>query len=503
MPNTKIIEKEKWGSIISKITSIFIILQPFFDLLSFLYIRGYISIGISTYAKPLIIGCINIALILIYKRQIWRCAITYVSYLALIVVHTLLLKGMLIENTVILHELRFMINILYFLICYHVFRILYEELPYKEVFTSQLKKVLIITFGVYIFLYLLAVVTGTSGMTYEYSDSYKVGFKGWMDSGQIFGHVLCICLPFILASLLNNRIHKPWLRGLCKLAMVLPLVVLCMLGTKVSYYIAILVPAAQIVLELIFAIRTKVKSHYVNAIICMVCVIACVLIYPITPVKQNIDINNSVLSVQHNSEELIEMIEKEKNKHKVDKEDKDKMENNVGEEDKDTLKVDQSEALKNSEWTLQALSVLEQKYADGELHYADLRNRQLIFNLEKFKRADFKYKLFGIGYVINGDMAIERDVLCLFFSFGIIGFIIVLLRPVLIWLKSVFVILRRLFKTNMATLCLFEGISMFFFISWYAGYTFIYTNFSIFLALIMCLLNYNINKIKNSETNND
>ncbi len=513
MVKIKSLDKQKLHSVIFKIICVFIIAQPIFDILSFLNIRGYVNIGISTYLKPLIIGLVNIALMLIYKKQIWRCGITYVSYLALVIVHTFLLKGMLIESSVILHEIRFMINILYFLICYHDFRILCDEAADKDAFASQLKKVLIITFGVYIVFYLLAVATGTSGMSYEYSDSYKAGFKGWMDSGQIFGHAFCICLPFIFASVLNNKIKKPWLNVLCKFGVALPLVVLCMLGTKVSYYIAILVPAAQVVLELIFAVAKKQKSHYLNAAICVACVAAAVLVYPITPVKHNTDINNSVLSLEHNNEQILQIIEQEKNKHHID-------DTVVSEKDENqtTSKPNQSnqsdknhqhnqpvrtEAIKNSEWTLEALSVLEQKYADGEIHYSDMRNRQLVFNYEKFKRADLKYKLFGIGYVVNGDMAIERDVLCVFFSFGIIGFIIVLLRPILIWFKSAFVILKRLFKANIETLCLFEGFSMFFFISWYAGATFIYTNFSIFLAIIMCLLNYNVNRLKNLERKND
>ena len=486
MLKTKTLDKEKIYGVLLKITFIFILLQPVFDLLSFLNIRGYITIGISTFAKPLIAGFINLALMLVYKKQLWRCGITYGCYLALIIVHTFLLVGIEIETPVILHEIRFMINILYFLVCYHDLRILCDEAPQKEAFSSQLKTVLVITFGIYILLFLLAVVTGTSGMTYEYSDAYKTGFKGWMDSGQIFGHALCICLPFITAFLLNNKSNKKWVRLLCKISIVLPLTVLCLIGTKVSYYIAILVLVAQIVLELFFAIRKKGPVHFINAGICLVCAVACVLVYPVTPVKHNTDINNSVLSAEIGGEALVDLVEKEKDKHK----------HNLPEKNDDETPNDNlSEREKNAQWTYRALEVLEQKYADGELHPADMRNRQLIFNFEKFKHADFKYKLFGIGYVMNGDMAIERDVLCMFFSFGIVGFIIVLLRPVLIWGKAAFTLLRRLLKSDIHTLCLFEGFSMFFFISWYAGATFIYTNFSIFLAIIMCLLTYSIDKL--------
>lgn len=481
-------DKSKINSVISRVAVLFLLMQPIFDILSFLYVRGYIPVGISTYLKPLIIGLINIVLILVYKKQMLRCGITYVFYLLLTVVHTLLLHGILADTAEILHEIRFMINIFYFLLCYHDFRILYENAENKDYFTGKLKKTVIATFALYCVLFLLAVVTGTSGRTYEYSDAYKTGFKGWMDSGQIFAHTLCICLPLILSVLLNNKIKNTALRLLCKLSVVLPIAVLYMIGTKVAYYIPLLVLAAQLALELFFALKEKKAAHCFNALLCAALIVACIAVYPITPVKNNIDINNSVLSVIPNEKDIEAIMKNEKKKLKIGKDDKSDSEHS-GQGGKVT------ESAKNDEWTEQALYVIEQKYVDGELHPSDMRNRQLVFNFEKFKRADLKYKLFGIGYIINGDMAIERDVLCVLFSFGIVGFILVLLRPLLLWFKSAFAIIRHPLKTDIHTLCLFEGFSMFFFISWYAGYTFIYTTFAVFLAVIMTLLTHGVSKL--------
>ena len=530
MLKLKMLNKDKVHSTIFNITCIFILLQPIFDLLSFLQNEGYLSIGISTFAKPLIIGLINIALLLVYKKQIWRCAITYGGYLILMVVHSLLLRGMLIEFSVILHEIRFMINILYLLICYHDLRILYEEAPKKEAFFSKLKKALIAAFAIYIFLYLLSVVTGTAGMTYGHSDHLKQGFKGWMHSGQIFGHTLCVCLPIIICTLLNAKFKRPVLRVICKLSVILPILVLCLIGTKVSYYIAIIVLAAQVALELFYAIKDKKASNLINSVICVVLVAACILAYPITPVKTNTDINNSVLSAKPDSSTISQLMQEENNKHNLqssssldstssvtssqpvnsvssnvqsssntatssEPEDNATSSDNTS-SNSNNINNKLNEAEKNAKWTANALSVIEQKYVSGELHPSDMRNRQLYFNWEKFKQADFKYKLFGIGYVMHGDMAIERDVLCMLFCFGIFGFILVLLRPIALWVKSLLAILKRPLKVKMAELCLFEGFSMFFFISWYAGATFIYTNFSVFLAILMCLLTHKINELK-------
>ena len=500
----KRIDKEKAYPILLKIACIFILLQPIFDVLSYLYIRGHITIGISTFGKPFIAGLINVVLALIYKKQFWRCVLMYGAYLVLMIAHSWLLVDMHIDTSTILHEIRFMINVLYFLICYQDLRILYEECSDKEGFFSRIKKTLIVTFALYIFLYLVSVITGTASMTYEYSDYLKKGYKGWMDSGQIFGHALCVCLPFLISSIVNNRVKNSVLRVLLKFTIVFPLLVLCLIGTKVSYYIAIIVTGIQIGIELFYLIKDKKISHFVNVIICAICVGACILAYPLTPVKENTDINNSVLADVPNSDEISEIMKEEIDKQNTlmssmrgDESEEllnDELLENVGNESSKNDGGGLTEVQKNYIWTSQALSIIQQKYADAELHPSDMRNKQLVFSYEKFQRADLKYKLFGIGYVINGDLAIERDVLCMLFCFGIFGFLIVLSKPIALWFKALWSILKNPFKVKMSHLCLFEGFSMFFFISWYAGATFIYTNFAIFLAILMVLLNHGTKK---------
>ena len=54
---------------ISKMVLIFIVLQPLFDILSFLKIRDYIPIGISTVVKPLFVFGVGIFIYLTNKEQ--------------------------------------------------------------------------------------------------------------------------------------------------------------------------------------------------------------------------------------------------------------------------------------------------------------------------------------------------------------------------------------------------------------------------------------------------
>lgn len=474
MQKPRTLPNEQVHAFAFKLLCIFIILQPVFDILSQLHAKGLIPFGFSTYVKPLFAGLLNFVLIVIFKKHFWRCAVHYGLFLAFSVVHVYLIYHMPVELPIILSEMRHMLNLLYLLLCWHDIRILWEEAPQKELAAAKLAKALLFCFGLYLLLYLLAVVTGTSGMTYEYADDTKLGFRGWFHSGQIFGHALCVCLPFLITVCLNNKCKKAWLRILCKLAVTIPVLVLCLIGTKVSYYIPVIVLGAQVVLELFFAYRDKERAHVFNALICGVCAAACILAYPISPVRHNVGINQQVLEDEYDDERLAEFLASERTWF---------------------LSADRVDR----PWTEEAVNVLEEKFLSREIHPSQMRNRQYYFNSTKFKVAPLTYKLFGIGYINQMGMSIERDVLCALFCFGIFGFLLFLSRPILLWLQSAFAILKKLFKTDLVTFSLFEGLSMFFFISFYAGYTFLFTQFSIFLAVIMCLLTHRVQMLQNQN----
>ena len=451
--------------ILTKFLLLFLLLLPFFDLLSFLYLKGYISIGFSTVAKPLLMGLLNLALIFLYKKHFWRCAIPYGLYLVMITGHVLLTNALEIDRQFILTNIRTSISMLYLLVCAFNCKILYDEAPEKAVFISKLSKTVLGSFALYCLLYFLAVFSGTSALTYEYADPNKIGWKGWLDSGQVLAHALAICLPYLSYLLLHNRNQKRWVRILCKVAIVIPVALLCMIGTKVAYYIPILVLGAQTMLELFFALKNKEKSQVVNAVICAVCVCACILVYPITPTKHNTSRNEHALTDSTDSPRIQAVIEQEESSV-------------ITYGEKDTA------------WSEHALAVLRGKYDRGELHPAQSRDRQWTYNFEKFMAADWIYKIFGMGHWNQQTMAMERDVMAMFFGYGIFGFLLIITWPILLWLKSAFGILKGLKRVDLPTLCLFEGFSMAFFISWYAGSTFIYPQFTVFLAVIMCLMRH-------------
>ena len=483
---------------ITKMVLVFIILQPVFDILSFLNIRGYLPIGISTVAKPLFVFGIGVFIFCADKKQ-RKCYSKYlIPYGILMIIHSFMLKELMVENSVIIHEIRFMINVAYMLVMFMIMDYLYTNNENKKDFISSLKKVLVITFFIYIVTIIIAVITGTSAKTYEYSDASKLGFKGWLDSGQIFGHALSIVLPFLIYYCINNEWKNKIINILSKILIILPIIALLLIGTKVTYFIALLVLGSHFILDGVFFYKNKNKKDLLSSIICLVLLIVSIISYNILPVKKNIDINNNVLSVDMSSSA---------EGSETGRKDLMKLQESINKngmlENKNIFQVHSLKMIENYyKWDYESSYLLEKKYANGELHPSDMRAKQLVYNLNKYKLSSIQYKLFGLGYLNQPEtLSIERDIFMIIFSFGIIGFLIVLLKPILIWFKSFLKILNNIKNVELDTLYLFEGFSIFFCISIYAGYTFIYTNFSIFLAIIIILLKVSFTKYQKNTFN--
>ena len=483
---------------ITKMVLVFIILQPVFDILSFLNIRGYLPIGISTVAKPLFVFGIGVFIFCADKKQ-RKCYSKYlIPYGILMIIHSFMLKELMVENSVIIHEIRFMINVAYMLVMFMIMDYLYTNNENKKDFISSLKKVLVITFFIYIVPLIIAVITGTSAKTYEYSDASKLGFKGWLDSGQIFGHALSIVLPFLIYYCINNEWKNKIINILSKILIILPIIALLLIGTKVTYFIALLVLGSHFILDGVFFYKNKNKKDLLSSIICLMLLIVSIISYNILPVKKNIDINNNVLSVDMSSSA---------EGSETGRKDLMKLQESINKngmlENKNIFQVHSLKMIENYyKWDYESSYLLEKKYANGELHPSDMRAKQLVYNLNKYKLSSIQYKLFGLGYLNQPEtLSIERDIFMIIFSFGIIGFLIVLLKPILIWFKSFLKILNNIKNVELDTLYLFEGFSIFFCISIYAGYTFIYTNFSIFLAIIIILLKDSFTKYQKNTFN--
>lgn len=464
---------EKKQQFFLKILLIFILIQPGLDILSRLAILDFIP-NISTYVKPLFV--FGLAAYLLFKycpfKRKW---IIYIIVFSLFTVgHLYLLYRLLIGNSIIMHELRFIINIAYMIaMCFDLFTIYYWSTDKKDML-KKLKYTLVITFGIYIVLYFLSVITGTSGRTYEYADKYKKGFKGWYDSGQILGHAFSVCFPIILYFILKPARYKI----VRFFYLTLTIAFVSLLGTKVPYFIVLIVLVCYVLLLIFFKFFHKnigAVSRF-NILIVILGIVTMVVTYQYTPVAYNTDINNKNAAIEAEQYDLAAMSGR---KEEIDY---DKI-------IKDNPNANLSYVKRYRDWSKAASNYLEEQFYEHKIHPSDTRAKQLAYSSYKFNLADFQYKIFGLGF-LNQDssFALERDFFMAFYNFGILGFVLFLIIPILIFGKSLKFIFKKFKQLDLEFAMLFMGLGIFFCISIYAGYTYIYTNFSIFLAVIMTML---------------
>ncbi len=464
---------KKQYKLVFNLMMFFVLLQPVFDILSNLYIEGILNIGISTYLKPIFVFCITLYLFIKYnKSKIWWFLYA-IFFLIYIIGHYFILKGLYVDASIIGHEIRYIINIIYMVILFFDFIVIYKLSPNKKEYLVKLKKVTAITFLIYCILLIISVLTGTSGMTYEYADEAKKGFKGWYDSGQILGHSISIMFPILLYTLL-----KPRYKWYYRIIFILPIIIVAsLLGTKVPYYIVLIVLVLYLIISIYNRIFNKFyKLNVFNLCFVLICLLGMLFTYKYTPVYENIQINSSNAKISINDYDIDSITASDTLKYY----EKLMMENK--EKDIKELKPYHS-WIKNSSDNLLVL------YKNNVIHPSDIRNKQLYYSIEMFKQASLKYKLFGIGYLNQLDvLAPERDFFSALFNFGIFGFIAFLFIPMREFLRQTKYMLKNIKTNDLETYLLYASFGIFFCISIYAGYTYIYTNFSIFLVLLVMML---------------
>lgn len=479
---------DKKQQTILNILLIFVLLQPIFDVLSRLAILDFIP-NISTYLKPLFVFGLGAYLLFKYSpfKKKW---ITYIIVFALFTFgHLFLLYKLLLGTSLILHEFRFIINIAYMIALFISLFTLYHWCNDKEKMLKKIKYTVVITFAIYFGLYLLAIITGTSGMTYEYSDKYKLGFKGWYDSGQILGHAFSMLFPIVLYVILKPKNHKI----IRFIFLALAVLVVSLLGTKVPYFITVIVLVLYVVLLIFFRIIHKrpIGTKY-NVFIVFTAIITMIFTYQFTPVAYNTDINNKNAAIELEMYDLDGISGKKKD---IDYE----------KIMRDNPNADLSYVRKYFKWGQEASAYLTEQFYNGTVHPSNTRAKQLVYSMKKYELADIQYKIFGIGF-LNQDsiLALESDFFMAIFNFGIVGFILFLCIPIWTFIKSAVYAIRNIKRIDLEMCMLFMGLGIFFCISIYAGYTYIYTNFSIFLTLLitMLLLKMDIlNKGENKKIN--
>lgn len=477
--------KKKEYNVVLKILFIFILLQPLLDILSTLANMNYIF-NISTYFKPLFV--FGLCFYLLFKNPNKKKWLLYiVSFVIYTGIHLLLIYKLIMFNDIILHEFRFMLNIAYMIALFLIFDTIYYYSYDKKKLLSNMKKCLLYTFILYTGLYFVSVITKTSFLTYSYSDASKLGYRGWYFSGQIFGHALSMIFPISLYTIL-----KPERNSLKKIIFILLFVfTACLLGTKVPYYIVFAVLVLYIFIYIIIKIFNKNFKRYLdNFLIVLFTAILMFTIYSYIPVYHNNEINKSNFNVDSSEYDLNEMSGI----------------NNISQIDQIKEEYPNSnlnEIRKFVNWNKESSNTLIKAMKNNKIHPSENRKKQFLYNKEMFILSSLKYKIFGTGFLnqISGVLSIEGDFFMAIFNFGLIGFILFLSIPIYYFIKTIIFILKNIYICDLEIYMLFMGLGVFFSISLVVGCTYIYTNFSIFLVILITMLKTKMKLLEESKVN--
>jgi len=468
----------------------FIALQPVFDIFSFAYLRGYMPFAISTYVKPLVVFGIGAYLFFTMpKSERKKWFIYYILIVVLLLGHFTMLYRIFTFNWLLKHEFRFVLNIMYSIISFMNIYILFKYKQDKSNSAKMIEKTIFAVVVFYSLITIFSIVTGSSSLTYEYADPNKLGFKGYFDSGQILGHTLSILYPFVLYFSLNNikRIY------LSLISIALPTIVMLFLGTKVPYYILIIELVIYVLSVLFVHIVSKSqKMTLKNFTFVLISLAISILLYQSLPVAFNTNINSNVFD--QNWDSMNQNLSKSKKDFSAIK--KEIMENGTIDLTQESFFRSNVDLQYYHTWHLMTLEEIESRHLRQEVNPWDNRLNQHLYNSIKFNMSDWRWKVVGLGYINQPiGLELERDLFMVLFNFGFMGFILFLGFYITIWIYSSYKIIINLSVLNLKLLSIYTGYSAFFFISGYAGYTFIYTNFSLFLALLSILLYHNVKEL--------
>ena len=298
---------------------------------------------------------------------------------------------------------------------YNIFMLFIIMYFSKKKKLSLLKNSLLITLFCYLFLIYISIITGTSTTTYITG----VGYKSYFMSGNTLGTALLL----LFSGLISDGISKRDIKSLISFVL-LGVFLIFLLGTKTGMFGYILVLCFYILINIIKAIKNKIKINKVMVI---------------SGIGLFLSIGLVLLLVGSNTFNRAK---------ELDSHDYDIVDVNTGGESHvtgDTSKIVYS--IKHGE--------VEEGYMSKEEENAYLttynicnklnikgnnsRVQQLVYNASLVKEQhNIFYILFGNGYHNNyGEMTLEMEIPALLLNFGIIGIILYLGPYLTLFIKAI------------------------------------------------------------------
>lgn len=466
-----------------KLLMIFIMIQPFFDV--FVYFMDKvlnINVPFISFIRPIISISIYFYLLFnvkITNKQKKTSFAFLVVYAVYCIIHLFNIRNNFFELSYgnLFNEVRFLSNYGYFLLqtinFYLIFKISNDN-DRKKILLSVVYAASIISI-----LYLISVVTGTSPKTYIYSVG-KQGWKGWSVSSHYVGHALVYIFPILIYSLFEKNYMEKWYKYLITILVIIPCFYL--VGTKTPLFAVSAITIFYTIMRIVDVIKNgnNNKETMFFIIVSLIMIFTFRYTFGYDNFKNQINISNG------DDVGDVNMIEDNlKNSNKFS--DYEKMNN-------DKLLI------KNFD---DRMMLTLYNYRDIKSSVFDNRTIQKTLNKYLWSISSFKDKLFGYG---QSDMPnctwVETDFFTIFYCYGIVGFILIILIPLgYISFNGIRCLIKLKQMTRTKFLMGF-GFCIGLFILYSVGYTLQFAQTVFYLSVLLSLSNLIFKDVKIKEGKN-
>ncbi|MBE7098351.1 MULTISPECIES: O-antigen ligase family protein [Bacillus cereus group] len=445
---------------------IFILLQPILDLLTafcIMVLKIDTTIGVIT--RLFVMFLSGIYILIQTKKQ---GNIKYILYIILVgIVFTIgLVNNKLTKDPMVLsEEIKFIAKALYPFVMLTCYVFVFKSLKEKSRSNSKMRDYITYASLIIGVVMVASITTGTDYNSYEW---VKLGSRGWFYAGNELGSILAIMCPIVILYSIEKT--KSIGKAYYWIPSILVVYSLFAIGTKVgvgaifgSMAIAVFMCFIQA-----FTQRKDGKKHayLLNGFLAITVFVGILAYTPFSPFMKNMGFHFQLIEQEQS-------VKKEEKKKEEAKEHKPP----VTEQEKEKEKAKEKVAEKKEETQALIFSgrqLFEQMYKDF------------------YNEAPMSQKLLGMGYAGNykeQPKLIERDFHDWFYSFGIIGFILLVIPFLYFGIKfiaCIFTKFKQIFTVKYAMMiaAILLGLG----ISFMAGHILIAPGVSFYLVLIMAYL---------------
>lgn len=448
------------------VLAILILIQPIFDVtIYFINSVQKLDFSFISLIRPLISIVTYAILLFSYKvpQKVKKYSFIYLFlYFLFCILHLINIKNNYFVSSYgnIGNEIRFLCNFGYFIIQFINFSIIF-----RIVDPQQKKKLLFsIVYAVLlmVILYFLSIITNTSPRTYTYSFG-KEGWKGWSISAHYVGHAIMYALPIVIYTLFENK-YISKIKYLMVPLMIIPAYYL--IGTKTPFFAVLIIIIFYTILKIKDSIKNKKIDidtvYFLGISLIMICTIKFTFGYD--------NFMNQMDIASGTGENKIDLIESNLNEEKTKK-----------------YSMSESKKIKFEDFEDRMLFTIY-KYRDIKSSVFDNRTIQKTLNRYLRSISPTSDKLLGYGHSNMPNCTwVETDFLTIYYCYGIIGFLIIVVIPFGIVSIEGLKCLFNIKKMTNSKYLFGTGLAISLFTLYFVGYTMQFAQTTFYVIMLITL----------------